>query len=68
MFEGIEILDAVRTDGLYGHQLSAHQQLASVGCLPDNRGSVVMFSEVIVGDKVAPRQKATPGEDFLKPV
>ena len=68
IFKGIEILDAVRTNGLDSHRLSVHRQLASAGCPPWSGGSVVNFSEATVRDPVALRQKATLGGDFLKPI
>ena len=68
MLEGIEVIDAIRSYGLYIHQVSIHQPLASARYPARSWRNTVRLSEAIMGDPVALRQKATAGGNFLESV
>lgn len=68
MLEGIEVIDAVRSDGLNGNQISVHQPPAGAGYPSCGQRSIVRFGETGMGDPVALWQKTTPGGNFLKSV
>ena len=67
MLEDIEIIDAVRANGLDGHILSANMPLVSVGYPPCGGRTAMVSMEATAGNQVLLRQKTKPGEDFLKP-
>ena len=68
MFKCIEIVDAVRTNCFYGHQLTVDRPLTDIRNSPDGGEITIRFNEATVGDPVALRQKPTSGGHLLKPV
>jgi len=66
MFEGVEIIYAIRTNRLDSHNPTIHRPLTGVGN-PSSGGEVhVRLGKSTVRDPVALWQKATPGRNFLK--
>ena len=65
--EGIEVLDAVRTNRLDSHQISVHKPPANARCPVFDGDDTIKFDKATVGNPVALWQKATPGGNFLEP-
>jgi len=66
MFEGVEIIDVVRTNRLDSHQPPIYRPLTGVGN-PSGGGDIhVRLGKSTVGEPMAFRQKAAPSRNFLE--
>jgi len=67
MLKRIDIFNAVKTDGLDGHQLSIDRPLRGPRNPPSGGEIIIGFNKAAVGDPVVLRQNPTSGGHLLKP-